>query len=196
MTKKKCDGQTDGRTNRWTERVKGSKKVSITLKLQTEYYVLITISLIFRCVRQECIQIRGSVRLSVGRSVPRCAWAKTAFLGCFWPQWDPILNQMIDKHDLIASFSTLTFHLSVRPSFTPHVRDTEAFKMLFLCCPCSPVRNIKQSNLRKHEQITSTYTTAKRSNLRKHQWITNTYSKPQRSNLCKHEWISFIYKKA
>ena len=37
----------------------------------------------------------------------RYASVKSAFFGCFWPRWDPILNQMIDKHVLRDSFTTL-----------------------------------------------------------------------------------------
>ena len=54
--------------------------------------------IIFRCVHQERISIR-SVRPSVRRSVRlsvHYACAKTAFLSCFGPRWDPILKQMIN----------------------------------------------------------------------------------------------------
>ena len=88
--------------------------------------------LIFRGVRQECVSIRGSVGLfshlsvhpsirpSVRRSV-QYACAKTVFSGCFWPQWDPILNQMLNKRVMRASFATLSFHLSFRSSVSPYM---------------------------------------------------------------------------
>ena len=46
--------------------------------------------------------VRPSVRMSI-----RYASAKTAFLGCFRPRWDPILKQMINQHVFRASFTTL-----------------------------------------------------------------------------------------
>ena len=42
-----------------------------------------------------------------------CLWKKTAFHGCFWPRRDVILIQMINKHVLRASFTTMSLHLSV-----------------------------------------------------------------------------------
>ena len=64
---------------------------------------------LFRCIRQERIYIRGSVRPSarpsIGRLV-RYACAKTVFLGCFWPRWIQIPKKMINKHVLRASFTT------------------------------------------------------------------------------------------
>ena len=78
---------------------------------------------LFRCVRQERISIRGSVRPSVCRSVGpsvrrsvRHACAKNAFLGCFWPRWDPTLKQMINQHVFWESL-----HPSVRPSVSPYI---------------------------------------------------------------------------
>ena len=53
-----------------------------------------------------------SVRPSVGPSV-RNTCAKTAFLGWFRPRWDPVLNLMINKRVLRASFTILSLHLSV-----------------------------------------------------------------------------------
>ena len=75
---------------------------------------------LFRCVRQERISIRGSVRPSVRRSVGwsvRYACAKTVFLGCFWPRWDPTLKQMINQHVLrvfspVCSSICLSIHMS------------------------------------------------------------------------------------
>ena len=67
---------------------------------------------LFRCIRQERIYIRGSVRPSarpsIGRLV-RYACAKTVFLGCFWPRWVPLLNRIIDMHVLRASFPPFCF---------------------------------------------------------------------------------------
>ena len=68
--------------------------------------------------------VRPSVRPSVRRSVRpsvRYTCAKTAFLGCFWPRWDPTLKQMINQHVLRASSITQSFHPSVRPSVSPYM---------------------------------------------------------------------------
>ena len=74
------------------------------------------------CIPQERISIGGSVRQSVGPSVwPSIGMSVTplriiAFANYFWPRWDPILNEMIVKRVLRASFATVSFHLSVCPS--------------------------------------------------------------------------------
>ena len=95
----------------------------LRLVLSGRYFVIVCwSSFISRCVHQECISIRRSVRPSVGPSIhrsvgPSVCWsvspsvcpsvgrksvryacAKTAFLGCFWPRWDPTLKQRINLH--------------------------------------------------------------------------------------------------
>ena len=94
-----------------------------------------------RSVCQE--RIIGSVDRRIHRSVPRSdypsvrpsihpsfcyAGAKTVFLAdC--PRWDPILNQMINKHVLRASFATPSFHLSDPQNYSTtkksHLRWTD-----------------------------------------------------------------------
>ena len=111
---------------------------------------------VFRCVRQERISLRGSVRPSVIQSVRpsvhpparpsvcssvrpsvhpparpsvcstvrlsvRDTCAKTAFLGCFWPRWDPLVYWMINKRFwepplLLSCFICLFVHLSLHMS--------------------------------------------------------------------------------
>ena len=61
---------------------------------------------------------------SVGRSVRpsvRYASAKTAFLSCFWPRWEPVLKQMINKHVFRASFTTKLFYPSICLSVYPNM---------------------------------------------------------------------------
>ena len=75
---------------------------------------------IFRCIRQERISIRKTVHPSVSRLVswlvsPPVHYAKTTFLGCFWPWWDPLLNLMINQHVLeppllLSHFTRLFVH--------------------------------------------------------------------------------------
>ena len=120
------------------------------------------------------ISIRGSVRPSVGPSVGpfvrrsvslsvrpsvRYASAKTAFLGCFWPRWDPTLKQMINQHVLRASSTTQSFHPSVRPSVSPYIsrrpgtnhrskkmlKTPDLGKSLFWCISYQFMAKIKKS---------------------------------------------------
>ena len=46
-------------------------------------------------------------------SYVRYASAKTSFLGCFWPRWDPTLKQMINQH-VESLFTRLFVHLSLQ----------------------------------------------------------------------------------
>ena len=72
------------------------------------------------------ISIRGSIRPSIGPSVRplvqpsvRYASAKTAFLGCFWPRWDPTLKQMINQptcpSNCLSIYVTWSIHAETRP---------------------------------------------------------------------------------
>ena len=66
--------------------------------------------------KRVCPSVGPSVGRSVRRSV-RYACAKTAFLGCFWPRWDPTLKQMINQHVLrvfspVCSSICLSIHMS------------------------------------------------------------------------------------
>ena len=83
--------------------------------------------LLFRCVRQERISMRGSVRRSVGPLVRQsvCLSVTPVQKSCFsafWPWWDPILNQMIDKHILRALFPILSLHLSFCSIASPYMK--------------------------------------------------------------------------
>ena len=78
--------------------------------------------------RQERISIRESVFPSVRPSICSSigyACAKTAYLGCFRPRWDPVLNQIINEKFLKASFNTLSFYQTVCPTVSPHMSHVQ-----------------------------------------------------------------------
>ena len=76
------------------------------VKLTAFLKVTVVKWMLCRCVRQERISKR--IYLSVHN-----ACAKTAFLDLFWPRWDPVLDRMMNKRVLRASFTTLSILLSV-----------------------------------------------------------------------------------
>ena len=73
-------------------------------------------------INRLCLSVRRLVRRSVRRSVRpyvRYASAKTTFLGCFWPRWDPILKQMINQPTCssicLSIHVTWSIHAETRP---------------------------------------------------------------------------------
>ena len=77
---------------------------------------------VFRCAYASSHFNEG---LSVGPSV-RNACAKIVFRDLFWPWWNPILNITVNKRVLGASFTTDSFHLSIRPSVSPYTVESRS----------------------------------------------------------------------
>ena len=99
---------------------------------------------LFRCVRQERISLRGSVRPFIRRLVCPIRLCKNRLSALFLTAVRSYtLNQLIEIDVLRASVATLSFHLSVRPS-------VKFGKFVFIYHPFLLAHNITSLIFRYH----------------------------------------------